>query len=409
MKAAQEKSECRFCRSTNLIPLLDLGRSPLCDEYRLDKIADEYFPLALNGCRNCSAVQTSHVVSPEDIHSQYVYHTSSSALEEHFHEYVKAILKSVRPTKGSFIVDIGSNDGCLLSKFKRAGFRVLGVGPSAPAAKYPEEIHGVEKLGIFNYSTAEEIAKKHGKASIVTFNNVFANIDNLEKVWAGIDELLSDDGVIVIESSYLYDMIDNMVFDFIYHEHLSYLSLRPLEYVAQNHGFRVFDVERVPTKGGSLRYFLCRISAKYSGNTSLEKLLEFEAKRLDLLGEFQKFGQRIDRANKEFIQSLERKTSQSQGRIVGYGASATSTTLLHFWNFGNKISMLIDDNIYKHHTLSPGFGIPVNSLSEAKLNSEDTVVILAWRFKESIIDRLKDFAGTIICPLPSLVEIGGKT
>jgi len=224
----------------------------------------------------------------------------------------------------------------------------------------------------------------------------------LDEIFSAFDKVLDKEGIVAVESSYLFDMLDNLVFDFIYHEHLSYLCLSSMAKSCRHHGFRVFDVERVNTKGGSMRYLICRQASYRLQSERVAMTLEFENVRADLLKEFTFFEFRINKVMEDTQRFLETLNLDSKGRLVGFGASATSTTLLHAWNLGGIITLLVDDNPLKQNTYSPGYQIPVRSVDEADLQSADVVIILAWRFKEQILERLLDFKGLIICPLPRL-------
>jgi hypothetical protein len=239
---------------------------------------------------------------------------------------------------------------------------------------------------------------KHGEASVITFNNVFANIDDLGSLIELTTRLLSKGGLIIIESSYLFDMIDNMVFDFIYHEHLSYISLSPLQNLLGRYGLRVFDVQRVPTKGGSARYFIARSDSRFVESTNVLEMERSEAQRGSMVDVFRDFSQRVFNARTQFIHILDGLSST--GRVIGFGASATTTTLLHAWQIGGRFHSLMDDNPYKQNTYSPGYGLVVSPFCDSLLNSDDTVVILAWRFYEQISWRLRNFKGNIVLPLP---------
>ena len=400
MGHSYERHTCRFCGSHTLVTILDLGTSPLCDEYRARNISCEYFPLRLMLCNSCMSVQTSEVVASDFIYSDYVYFTHTSpGLDIHFERYAAAV-KLILGNSHGLVVDVGSNDGCLLSHFRALGFDVIGVEPSSSASEYSLQERGVASLnGYFDNAAVKNILSRFGEASVITFNNVFANIDDLEQVVELAAELLSENGLVVIESSYLYDMLDNLVFDFIYHEHLSYISLRPLQALFGRYGFKVFHAERVETKGGSVRYFISRAGdSSFSVSEDLVRLSQSEENRGATTYLFSQFARQIDLLRLRFTSLLS--TVGSKGRVFGYGASATTTTLLHAWQIGSFFHGLLDDNRYKHNTYSPGYGVLVSGYSRSFLSPNDTVVILAWRFRDDILKRLKGFEGNVIIPLP---------
>jgi len=399
MSHSYERLSCRFCGSLDLVTVFNLGTSPLCDEYRTEKPIGDFFPLKLNLCNNCTSVQTSEVVEPSSIYSDYVYFTHTSpGLDNHFERYADAVSAVVSEARG-LVVDVGSNDGCLLSHFASLGFKVVGVEPSSSACDYALKKRGVSSInGYFDRSSVDTILSQRGEASVITFNNVFANIDDLESLIELTSKLLSKDGLIIIESSYLFDMIDNMVFDFIYHEHLSYISLSSLQKLLGRYGLRVFDVQRVPTKGGSARYFVARSDSRFVDSINVREMKRSEAQRGSVVDVFREFSQRVFNARSQFVRILD--GLGSTGRVIGFGASATTTTLLHAWQIGDRFHSLMDDNPYKQNTYSPGYGLVVSPFYDSLLNSDDTVVILAWRFHEQICRSLRDFKGNIVLPLP---------
>jgi 2-polyprenyl-3-methyl-5-hydroxy-6-metoxy-1,4-benzoquinol methylase len=400
MKPSYERLSCRFCGNSDLVTVLDLGSSPLCDEYRSEKSVNHYFPLRLNLCSDCASVQTSEVVDAIFIYSNYVYFTHTSpGLDDHFKRY-SAVVGSIFDEPRGLVVDVGSNDGCLLSHFSAQGFQVLGIEPSSSACDYALKKRGIHSInGYFNRSSVDVILSQYGKARVITFNNVFANIDDLESLISLAAELLSADGVMIIESSYLFDMVDNMVFDFIYHEHLSYLSLRPLQALLSRFNLKVFDVQRIATKGGSVRYFVAHRNSQFVESLAVREMESFEAKKGSLVELFTNFKRRVFDSKSQFLYIMDKLSSR--GRVFGFGASATSTTLLHAWGVGDRFQGLIDDNPYKHHTYSPGYGLTVYPFTDNLLDTDDTVVILAWRFQDAILQKLKDFKGNIIVPLPT--------
>jgi len=207
----------------------------------------------------------------------------------------------------------------------------------------------------------------------------------------------------LIESSYLLDMIDNMVFDFIYHEHLSYFSILPLVRFFEQFDMQLIHVHEVSTKGGSLRYYWARNSSKWRRSSNVEKLILRETKAKININKFKDYEKKVDNVKSRLLELLEENKG---GKIVGYGASATSTTLISHFGLQEYLSYLVDDNIDKVDTFSPGYHIPVYDLQKMINDNPGVVVILAWRFKDEIIKKIPLFKGTIIIPLPKLEVIG---
>ena len=400
MSNSYKKESCRLCASKNLSDVLVLNQSPLCDAYSMRPKQQEFYDLTLCLCNNCNFVQINTVINPEEIYRDYIYVTTSSlGLQKHFENFASQVVDYLNLNKSNFVVDIGSNDGTLLSFFKKNGLRVLGIEPSIRASNFANE-NNIETLPEFlSNEISDQVVEKYGKASLITINNLFANVDYLKEFVESAEILLSDEGVIVIESSYLIDMIDNMIFDFIYHEHLSYFSIVPLVKFFNNFNFRLINVHRVGTKGGSLRYYWARNGSKWKIDKSV---LEMTSRELSAEIGPEKFTQYNNKINTVKLQLRNFLEKHKDGKIVGYGASATSTTLISHLGLEDYLTYLVDDNPDKVGTFSPGYNLPVYSSEKILLESPDVIIILAWRFKEEILKKIpNDFDGEIVVPLPN--------
>jgi SAM-dependent methyltransferase len=392
------RKDCRLCGSQKLEKVLSLNNSALCDVYLKKPEKQEFYPLGLNLCMDCSFVQLSTVVNPEVIYRDYIYVTiSSSGLEKHFSNYCSYVCDYLSFKENQLIVDIGSNDGTLLKNFKKKNHRVIGVEPASEISKNANA-KGIKTYPqFFDKDLAKRIVSKDGYADLVTVNNLFANIDDLHNFIQAVGVLLSKDGVLVIESSYLYYMLENMVFDFIYHEHLSYLSATPLQAFMRIYGMHLIHIQGVPTKGGSLRYFFARINSEWSIDDSVQKILRKEFLNNELRSTFKQFAGRIEKEKKKIRHYL---TSINARKVAGYGASATSTTLISHFGLDEYIDFLVDDNPSKVNTYSPGYHIPVYSSEKIRQDSLDVLIILAWRFKDEIMGKMKDLSCKVVVPLP---------
>jgi hypothetical protein len=304
---------------------------------------------------------------------------------------------------GSLVVDLGSNDGTLLRYFKQRGMSVLGVEPAAHIANQAtaDGVMSIDKF--FSIEVAREIIQKYGYAKLITANNVFANIDNLNSWVNAVDELLADDGIFVFESYYLADLVQNMVFDFIYHEHLSSFSVRPLQALFNRSGLELVAVERVATKGGSLRYFIQRPGGPMVQDGTVEDMLEFE----ENIGLYRKetyvtYANKINLIKNQMKNFLAQAKSEGKS-IAGFGASITGTTLIYHFEIGEYLDYLIDDNPAKQGRFSPGIHLPVFSSSILNERKPDYVIVLAWRFAEIIINNNQDYVdsgGQFLIPIP---------
>jgi len=399
MSNSYKKNSCRLCASKNLSDVLVLNQSPLCDAYSKMPKQQEFYDLTLCLCNNCNFVQINTVIDPEEIYRDYIYVTTSSlGLQTHFENYALEVCDYLNLNESNLAVDIGSNDGTLLGYFKKNGLKVLGIEPSTRAAKYANDnkIETIEDF--FDDNVATKIVNKYGKASLITINNLFANVDSLKEFIESLDILLDDDGVVVIESSYLLDMINNMIFDFIYHEHLSYFSILPLVNFFNQFNIRLIHVHRIATKGGSLRYFWARNESKWVVNKSVSQLTSKELLAKINPRKFVEYNNQINIIKVDLKNFLDKYKGC---KIVGYGASATSTTLISHFELQDYFSYLVDDNIDKIGTYTPGYNIPVYSSQKLIQDIPDVIVILAWRFKEPILKNLTSFNGVIVTPLPN--------
>lgn len=406
-KNSHRRRTCRLCHATKLTVALKLHPSPLADEYVTSSQKGKRqpsYPLNLLLCDACGHVQLQDVISPETIYPDYLYETvSSPGLVEHFDAYARFIADQITPPPGSLIVDLGSNDGTLLGACKAQGFRVLGIDPAKKIAGLATQ-SGITTIPTYFIPTvAGTIKRKYGEASVITANNVFANIDDLDEVVRAVRILLSPTGVFIIETSYLLDCIANMVFDSVYHEHLSYFAVVPLISFFQTHGMEIIDVVHVPTKGGSIRVIVQRTEGQRKISSRVARLVKQEKDAgLQERSIFLDFAGRITKAKSDLLALLYDRQRQHK-TLAGYGASNTSTTLLYHYQLERSLPYLFDDNPRKHFTFSPGAHIPVLPSRLIAEHKPDDIVILAWRFAQPIIARhtryLKN-GGHFIIPLP---------
>jgi hypothetical protein len=364
------------------------------------------FPLDLTLCCNCGYTHIPDVVDPGYLYRDYVYVTTSSVgLVNHFRNYAEQMFVDLGLKEGGLAVDIGSNDGTLLRFFQEKGMKVLGVEPALEIARDATNA-GIETLpDFFSLDEAKKIRQKYGGASLITANNIYANIDNLRDFTLGVRHLLLPDGVFVIECSYLGDMIENSVFDYVYHEHLSYFSIKPLDIFFRSLSMELIDIMRVPTKGGSIRLTVKLKDGQRKRKAIVEEFLQRE-KRIGLDSEkiFMDLHNKIVGLKSEVNRVLSNLQAQG-GKIAGYGASATTTTLIYQLELARYIDFIVDDNPAKHNTYSPGYHIPVCPSEELYKKDLSAVLILAWRFAEIIMKRHERFlknGGKFIIPVPEV-------
>lgn len=400
---------CRLCHNRALTTVLKLAPTPLADAYVPQSKAykpQQSYPLILVLCKKCGHVQIQDIIHPESIYINYIYETVSSlGLVDHFSTYAQQVVQQIKPCADSLVVDIGSNDGTLLKEFKKWGFRVLGIDPAKKIARLATQ-SGVETIPkFFTPQLAKIIRNTYGSASVITANNVFANIDDIDEFIHSVKTLLSTDGVFIVETSYLLDVIRHMVFDSIYHEHVSYFSVRPLVSFFHTRGMEIIDVTRVATKGGSIRVTVQRIGGPRKISSRVARLVGLETNiGLQKINIFMDFAAKITNAKTE-LHALVQNLRKQKKTFAGFGASNTSTTLMYHFQLQHSFPYLLDDNPRKHFTFSPGAHIPVLPSRAIYERKPDYIVILAWRYAKPIIAHHKRYlqdGGHFIVPLPKL-------
>lgn len=418
MSVLTHKDSCRICDGKKLTKVLSLGPTPLANaflESNEARAAEVYYPLDAYLCRDCGLLQLLDVVSPEVLFKDYVYVSSTSpAFVAHFRDFAEKAFKLFSLNRESLVVDIGSNDGILLTPFKRKGVRVLGVEPDKNIAALAKK-SGIDTVTeFFSPSVAQRVARRYGYADLVTATNVFAHIDDIHAVLRGVKTLLKPEGVFVIEVPYLADFLKKNLFDTVYHEHLSYFSIAALQAFFTRTGMTIIDVEQVPTHGGSLRVFVrrrgltrmrTRIDADRRGEKAVERLLRRERKqKLHEEETYRRYNLRI-LLNRAKLLSLLSGLKKRGKRIAGYGAPAKGNTLLNFFSVGRELlDYIVDDSPFKQGKHTPGKRIPVVSSKVLKRNPPDYLLILAWNFAEPIMKQNEAFrkkGGRFIVPVPT--------
>ena len=414
MKGVTRRSACRFCGSTALECVLPILPSAIGDAFvpasQLSETQDVY-PLDCYLCLDCGHLQNLDVVDPDVLFREYTYRTSVSlGLVEHFRKYAEACVADLGLAEGGLVVEIGSNDGSLLKAFKKLGMRVVGIDPACniAAAATAEGVPTIPEF--FTSQIAAAIRADHGLADLFCANNVFAHIDNLSDVVTGIRTLLGPNGVFVFEVSYIVDMIDNMVFDTIYHEHVSHHALQPLEAFLNRHDLTLVDVMRTSTKGGSIRGFAQPLAAAPRPRSEqLNKMIAEEYRRgITKPQIYLEWFNAIEARKRAVLAHVDNAIAASK-TIAGYGASTTTTTLLYHFELEKRISFIVDDNPLKQGMFSPGAHIPVLASPELVSRRPDIVVILAWVYADPIVKRNQayvDTGGRFLVPLPEMRLIG---
>lgn len=398
---------CRICRSEKLKKIISLGKTPLANFF-LKKQAfgkEKIFPLEVYFCENCHLSQLVDIVDKKLLFSQYVYfYSKMPTASSHFTNYSKDVIKKfINNQSQELVLEFGSNDGILLKSFQENGcVRVLGVDPAKNIAKVANN-NGIPTIAdFFSCSLAKKILKTHGKAKVIIANNTVAHINDLQDMTKGIIEVLDNNGVFIFEAPYLMDMFENLAYDSIYHEHLSYLSISPLVYLFKSHGMEVFDVEITQRQGHSIRVFVSR-PHQYAISDNVSNLLKKEKMMgLDKIKNYYNLAKKIERSKgklHKIISDLKKKKK----RIAAYGAPARGNTVLNYCKIGhNFIDFATEELKTKIGFYTPGTHIPVISIEQARKNPPDFYLMLAWDYKDAILKKEKEYlnrGGKFIIPV----------
>lgn len=379
------KRDCRSCGSKDLKDVLSLGMSPLANNL-LDNLSNktEMYPLEIKYCEKCHNVQLSYVVEPSKMFDNYLYVSSTAAsFRKHFEEASQKYYKEFNLDSGSLVVDIGSNDGVFLKPMKDLGVNVVGVEPAKNVAKIAND-KGIETINsYFDEYSIIKIAGKHGKADIVTASNMFAHSDVLVDITHNVFNLLKENGSFIVEVQYLYDTINDMTFDNIYHEHVNYWSVTSINNFFKKLGYSVYKVEHINTHGGSIRVYVSRQVEEVDPSVTefLSKEKEFGLNNYQTYRDFAKRVNQIKSNVNKNIRSLKEK----HGKIAAYGSPAKATTALNFFGIGSDIiEYTVEDNELKNNKFIPGVNIPIKNKEYCLQNLPSVIVVLAWNFFEEI-------------------------
>ena len=404
--------KCRFCKSELTNVFIDLVGSPAANSFLTHEQLDEpetFYPLKVYTCDRCFLVQIAEYKKSDSIFDDhYVYFSSySSSWLQHAKRYTEKMISRFQYNERSQVIEIASNDGYLLQYFKEKNVPVLGIEPTANTAKVAT-IKGIETIvEFFGTRLAQELALQNRKADLLVGNNVLAHVPDIVDFVAGMKLVLKEHGVITMEFPHLMQLVDNNQFDTIYHEHYSYLSFYSVNKIFQSQGLELFDVEELPTHGGSLRIYAKHQEDKskiVSENVRL--LLEKEMRKgMTTLDYYNNFQLRAFQAKLEFTNFLLHQKAEGK-KIAGYGAAAKGNTLLNYCGIkSDTIDYVVDANPHKQNMWLPGSHIPVVNEAHLIANKPDFIVIFPWNLKEEIMKNLnyiKDWNGKFVIPVPSL-------
>jgi len=369
--------------------------SPLCENYRTAdqlKEMEPFYPLHVYVCGNCFLVQLEEFVPPEEIFTEYAYFSSySDSWLSHSRSYVEMVINRFRLTVSSNVIELASNDGYLLQYFVEKGIPVLGVEPAANVAAAAASKGIPTLVKFFGERTARELVSKGTSADLIVGNNVLAQVPDLNDFVRGMKILLKPEGVITMEFPHILRLIEENQFDTIYHEHFSYFSFLTAERIFAAHGLILFDVEEIPTHGGSLRIFGRHAEDNSKGvSNAVRKLREAEAEYgLDSLERYASFGEKVKETKRKLLEFLIRVKREGK-RIAGYGAPGKGNTLLNYCGIRTDfIDFTVDRNPYKQGKFLPGTHIPIFPPEKILQEHPDYVLIMPWNFREEIMRQLE--------------------
>jgi 2-polyprenyl-3-methyl-5-hydroxy-6-metoxy-1,4-benzoquinol methylase len=388
--------------------VLSLGDLPLANAFvqpETQDIADERFPLELVFCHSCALVQLDETVAPDKLFTEYPYFSSQSqTFVDHAGELVERVVEDYDLDDGDLAMEIASNDGYLLQHYRRAGVSVLGIDPARNVAVEAER-RGIPTIAeFFDAALADRLRDDGVEPKVIHANNVLAHVPDIRHFVDGVSRVLGDDGVWIVETPYVRDLVEKLEFDTIYHEHVFYYSLASLRRLLEASSLTIIDVERLSVHGGSLRVFASRdgIGAPAPRVGELER--EEEDLGIESIEYYSSFSQRVGDAREE-ISSFLRDLRGLGARLAGYGAAAKGTMLLNSLSLeAGTIEYVVDSTPYKQGRLIPGVRVPIESPDRLVEDPPDYVLLLAWNVAREIIDREADYVaqgGRFIIPLPS--------
>jgi SAM-dependent methyltransferase len=407
--SADSPPRCRSCGHPLAVTFVDLGLSPPANALIEPAGAGRgelLHPLHAFVCDACLLVQLELFETPEQIFRDYAYFSSySTSWLAHAERYVADMRAKRGVGPGQRVIEIASNDGYLLQYFIAAGIEVLGIDPASNVAAVARE-RGVPTLDeFFGAETARRVAAERGRADLMVANNVLAHVPDINDFVAGIAELLAPNGFMTIEFPHLLRLIEDALFDTIYHEHFSYLSLLALAPLFDRHGLAIFDVEELPTHGGSLRVFLAHRDARPVEASVARTLAAERAHGLTDVATYTAFGERVMRIKRDFLDFLI-GARRAGKRVAGYGAAAKATTLLNYAGARTDfIDYVADKSPHKQGRLIPGVRVPIVSPERIRSDRPDYVVIFPWNIAAEIRDELADvraWGGRFVTAIPQL-------
>ena len=402
---------CRFCGAQREQTFVDLGMSPLCESYvPAEKLngMEAFYPLHVYVCSSCCLVQLEEYVTPDHIFSDYAYFSSySDSWLAHSKRYSDEMVKRFGFNKRSSIVEVASNDGYLLQYFVEKGIPVLGIEPAANVAEVAVKKGVPTVVKFFGEASARELREQGKAADLLLGNNVLAQVPDLNDFVKGMKVLLAPQGIITMEFPHLMRLMEENQFDTIYHEHFSYFSFITAEKIFAAHGMQMFDVEELPTHGGSLRIYAKHIEdgSKEISPSVTEMRAREVAAGFTKVETYANFTRQVEETKRKLLEFLI-DAKRSKKKVVGYGAPGKGNTLLNYCGIRTDfLDYTVDRSPYKQGKFLPGTHIPIRNPEEISRTRPDYVLILPWNIKDEIVKQMsfiEQWGGRFVVPIPEL-------
>jgi len=401
------RETCRLCDNYNIVSALTFPETPIANNLASsfeESLNAEKYPLNIFRCKNCGHVQLTTVIEPSKLFEQYVYLSGTSPVfVNYLDNYAKEIVERFSLTASDKVLEIASNDGTFLNSFQQLGISAIGIDPAKNVTEIANEKGLMTITDFFNDKSALEIKNTLGLFKVIIANNVMAHVDNFQEIVDAVQKLLTPDGVFIFEVGYFVDVIEKLLFDTVYHEHLSYHTVKPLLKFFKLRGLELFDVQRTESQGGSIRIYVSQLQ---------QQPVSFEIGRLCKKEEdlglykyegYQKFITKLNAARLAIDKSLRGIKDTGNWNIVGFGAPAKAVTLCKVFGISTDLlDFIVDENPLKHNKYLPGMHIPIYHPDNLDELNPKYVLILAWNFADDIIKRYKKPGRAFIIPLPEL-------